>query len=390
MRCPLKDAAIDAPNAVAIIEKGCEISYRMLDQMADSIRLDDSRCIVNEQPSVHLIAKLFAALRQNIPFCPLNLKLPRQALESYRKRLVNAPFAQILLFTSGSSAAPKLARLSLHNLLTSARAVIDAVNLKPEDRWHLSLPLYHVGGLGIIFRSVLARAGVVLDAFSPAITHLSYVPTQLYRAWPIYPTLKCVLLGGAPIFSTPSKLPIIATYGLTEMSSAVLASQPHWQGNRLYLGNPLPHAEMRLIDQEIFVRGESLFLGYENKAQSDWFATGDLALFDPNFGYSIIGRKDNMFISGGENIQPEEIEKTLLEDPNILEAVVVPKQDAEYGNRPVVFLKTLTPISLSYIQNLLADRFPKYKIPIACYPLISDHLKVNRKSLYALCNCSGS
>ena len=104
----------------------------------------------------------------------------------------------------------------------------------------------------------------------PDITYISAVPTQLYRATPIYKNLKCLLIGGAPISTFPDRLPCYLSYGLTEMGSIVTAGFKS-------LGFPLPGREMRIVDQEIEVRGDTLFQGYwGEKKQEGWFATGDL------------------------------------------------------------------------------------------------------------------
>ena len=393
MECPLRQAALDTPNLTALKDRHQSFTFKELDELVNTIRFDSPRCILIEPPSISAILKLFAALRQNIPFCPLNLRLPSIQIEKQIQQLAQAPFAQVLLFTSGSTATPKLARLSLSHFLSNARALIPTVNLAPEDGWLLSLPLYHVGGLSIVFRCILARAQIILNPTDLNITHISNVPTQLYRSWPIHPKLKCILLGGAPIYATEPMLPIIVTYGLTEMSSAVLAQKPKWKNGRLYFGHPLPGHEIKLENREIFVRGASLFHGYANEKnqpftktpkthlQDQWFATKDLASFDAELGYSIIGRKDNLFISGGENIQPEEIEQILLENPDVLEAVVVPKSDPQFGTRPVAFLRTVHSINEKHLQITLQQYLPKYKIPIEFHPLEQTGFKADRKVL---------
>lgn len=396
--CPLKIAAKEAPSSLAFISKNIELSWEELDAQTEqfmmqlhkaSIREGD-RIAVLHPPCHELISLFFAAWRIGASICPLNLRLPPAQIESHLKKiqprlfitsfpfdprpLPTPPLSPIpqsaLLFTSGSTGSPKCAILSLQNLIANASY---SIPLEAQDRWLLSLPLFHVGGIGIMMRCILAKATLVLDEADTKITHLSFVPTQLYRASPVYKNLKCILLGGAPISSYPERLPIYATYGLTEMGSMVLARKhpPRINGS-LSLGNPMPKREIRLEqDGEIWVKGETLFQGYLNETppfQKGWFPTGDIGRYNEKEGYSILGRKDWQFISGGENIQPEEIEQHLLEIPDILEAVIAPKEDPEFGMRPVAFIRTLNPfLTLEKVQNLLADSLPKYKIPIALY-----------------------
>jgi O-succinylbenzoic acid--CoA ligase len=161
---------------------------------------------------------------------------------------------------------------------------------------------------------------------------------------------------------------------------------------RIYLGEPLPKREIHLkSDGEICVRGETLFQGYLNNGKIEsplnngWFETGDIGHYDLKGGIAIIGRKDGQFICGGENIQPEEIERYLLLIPDILEAVVVPKEDPEFGMRPVAVIRTLGPrMTLQKIQIALGEHLPKYKIPVALYQLDEipkNGLKIDRKQI---------
>jgi O-succinylbenzoic acid--CoA ligase len=101
---------------------------------------------------------------------------------------------------------------------------------------------------------------------------------------------------------------------------------------------------------EILVRGNTLFAGYVAGVAVDrpltpdgWFVTGDLGKWDPQGRLIVLGRKDSMFTSGGENVYPEEIERYLCQAPGVVQAVVVPLEDAEFGSRPVAFVKVASP-----------------------------------------------
>jgi len=353
-----------------------------------------------------LVNLLITCLEIGAVFCPLNVRLPPAALEEQLRTLQpkfifsssgcetrpspNAPLlpSSLLLFTSGSSGHPKLVSISHASFLASAKSANAACDLQPGDGWRLSLPMHHVSGLSIVFRCLLAGASIIFDDKDPSITHLSCVPAQLYSAWPIYPKLRCVLLGGGPIHDVPAKLPCLVSYGMTETASLFLAgSSPH----KL---QPLPNKEAKLSPEgELLVRGDSLFEGYwDGQAMhtpfdaDGWFATKDLARFDPALGFTIVGRKDNQFISGGENIQPEEIEAELRKLPGILEALVGPRHHEKFGMRPIAFLSMRegAPIDATSIQRSLAERLPKVKIPDALFPLdeLTIGLKRNRKKIF--------
>lgn len=302
------------------------------------------------------------------------------------------------LSTSGSSSIPKIACHSIGNHYYSALGSNAHLPLQPGDRWLLSLPLYHVSGIAILFRCFLAGATVVLPsdkAHAPQTliqteaTHLSFVPTQLHRllemASPLElitleRQLKGILLGGAAITPTlyhnavHHGLPLFPSYGMTEMSSQICTQfDPGFS-----LGHPLPYREITLdADQEIHVRGKTLFQGYLSDNQTydrpldhqGYFATGDLGFYSPKQGLLIQGRKDRLFISGGENIQPEEIENHLRRIEGMINVRIEPIEDQEFGKRPVAYIQTDKPFRDEELKEYLGTFLPKFKIPVAFYPL---------------------
>lgn len=281
------------------------------------------------------------------------------------------------LYTSGSSGKPKIACHTLQNHLLSAQGSFTVVPLQEHHCWGLTLPLYHVGALGILFRCYLSKAHVLLSQNLSRATHLSFTPTHLYRALRDnlqFPHLQTLLLGGAPLPALQTPWNILPTYGMTEMSSQIVTN------HTLH-----PHAEMTLApDGEIWVRGGILFQGYLNATTTrlnpkGWFETGDLGRWHHN-RFEVIGRKDNLFISGGENIQPEEIEAAIRDHCGIPEAIVIPIPDVEFGARPAVLLPN--PSLLPFIQAKLQYFLPKFKLPIRAFPLPPvTELKLNRKQL---------
>ena len=155
-------------------------------------------------------------------------------------------------------------------------------------------------------------------------------------------------------------------------------------------GSPLTEDTLRIWDGEIQVRGKTRFLGYLNQEGIDtpfdnegWFATGDLGRFDDAGNLHVSGRKDNMFTSGGENIQPEEIEERLCAVDGVVQAVVVPVHNAEFGMRPAAFVRQEgTAHSDVHLAAVLSEYLPDYKIPFAFFPWPidpdDDSMKVRR------------
>ena len=218
------------------------------------------------------------------------------------------------------------------------------------------------------------------------LTHISLVATQLYRlslsqlSFQKLKQLKAVLLGGSKI---PTKLleqalkqsiPVYTSYGSTEMSSQITTTRPDdLRCNIQISGKPLKYCEMKIDhDGEILLKGKTLFRGYildgDIKSLRDkegWFRTGDVGLMDDRDNLMVTGRKDNMFISGGENIYPEEIEQVLNNIDGIEESVVVVIDDEEFGIVPVAFLRTdeknIPDENEMKIQ--LLEHLPGYKTP---------------------------
>jgi O-succinylbenzoic acid--CoA ligase len=154
----------------------------------------------------------------------------------------------------------------------------------------------------------------------------------------------------------------------------------------------LAHRQIKIDDeQQIWVRGATLFRGYVNGASiscptdaEGWYGTGDLGRWDSQGRLIIIGRRDHLFISGGENIYPEEIERALLDLPGVLQAIVVPAADREFGQIPVAFVDG-DHDQVTHWRRALAELLPKFKIPARYYPWPQhEGLKPNRRTLQQL------
>lgn len=303
-----------------------------------------------------------------------------------------------LVFTSGSTGTPKAALHTLGNHVWNARGSNANIALEPGDRWHLALPLYHVGGLGILFRTLEARSDLVFGGLEGA-THLSLVATQLYRllAEGGPPNgLKAVLLGGSAIppalldEAVRRGLPVHTSYGLTEMATQVTTTPPDADRETLRSsGALLPHRELRISGEgEILVRGQTRFVGYVSPDglaapfnADGWYAAGDLGFLDEMGRLHVTGRRDFLFISGGENIQPEEIERALAAC-GVVQSLVVPVPDDEFGQRPVAFVSPEALANVAALRKALEAVLPRFKIPVAFLPLpVQEGLKPDRRKL---------
>ena len=318
-----------------------------------------------------------------------------------------------IVFTSGSTGTPKAALHTWRNHLYSAKGSNANLPLHPGDRWGLSLPLYHVGGLAILVRCALAGAAVVLPesgatladgGVGSGVTHLSLVATQLRRL--LYATegappsrLRAVLLGGGPIPDTLLRRgyerdwPLLTSYGCTEMASQVTTTAPGAPLDDLRTaGRRLPHRRVRIDEGQIMVAGAPLFQGYvtpdgldDPQTDDGWYPTGDRGEIDASGRLRVLGRVDRMFVSGGENVQPEEIESVLERIDGVERAVVVPVPSAEYGQRPVAFLHTTTPLTAAHLRSVLESTLPGFKIPDAFHSLPDEAtrggLKIDREQL---------
>jgi o-succinylbenzoate---CoA ligase len=455
--CPLRAAAGASPGAPAVVGVGGEITYGELDRRVSGVagRIGELGFGVGDRVALYLpkdgryLVLLLALIRAGCVACPLSTRLPPRgvapllkkaacrALISSDEDLLGATDADVgklrpetllaqasvardrtqssgplhlaldlpatIVFTSGSAGEAKAARHTFGNHYFSALGSNANIALAPGDRWLHSLPIYHVGGLSILFRCLLAGATVALPDASPGgavtgATHVSLVSTQLLRLLresdPAPGGLKAILLGGGPVpislvdEAAARGLPIHTSYGLTEMASQVTATPPGASREALRTsGRPLPYRELSISDSgDILVKGETLFAGYVEGDSIDpasdtdgWFHTGDLGELDADGYLRVRGRKDNLFISGGENVQPEEIEEALCRIEGVEEAVVVPVPDAEFGAQPVAFVRTAG-VEPGDLARALEPVLPRFKIPAAFHgwPEEAGGMKVDR------------
>lgn len=307
-----------------------------------------------------------------------------------------------MTLTSGSTGLPKAAVHTCAAHLASAEGVLALLPYAGEDDWLLSLPLFHVSGQGILWRWLLAGARLTvcekqpLEQMLQGCTHASLVPTQLWRLLngEEKVALKAVLLGGAAI---PGELTLRATsrgirswcgYGLTEFASTVCAKEADGLAD---VGYPLPGREVKLVEGEVWLKAASMASGYWRDGQlvpvanaQGWFATRDRG--EMNAGrLTILGRMDNLFFSGGEGIQPEEVERVIGTHPQVSQVYVVPLDDVEFGQRPVAVVECEAGVDIAQLPHWVGDKLARFQQPVHWLVLQTElkngGIKISRRAL---------
>lgn len=335
-----------------------------------------------------------------------DLDLP-QGIDSKPTLSVDPAAAATALFTSGSTGKPRAVVHTLSNHLYSAIGSAANLPIRHDDYWLVALPMSHVSGLSILFRCLLSGATALLarsgsfcndDAryFLPQTTRLSVVPAQLPRLLEVPAShrsaLRSVLVGGQAVpmnlvdRARSEGIPVLTTYGLTEMASQIATSPPGACLPPGVCGSVLPYRRLRVRDGQIEVGGQTLFAGYLTEAGIDppplcsdgWFRTGDCGHLNTTGLLTVTGRVDAMFVSGGENIHPQEIEMVLGEHSAVGFAVVVPVPDPKFGARPVAFIAShaagaspAMPVEAE-MQAFLTSRLPRFKHPVRYYPMPTE------------------
>jgi O-succinylbenzoic acid--CoA ligase len=296
-----------------------------------------------------------------------------------------APGTALLLPTSGSTGVPKVVELSAAALLTSARATHARVG--PPGRWLLALPLTHVAGWQVLVRGLLApedrrvpvrvtgpstadAVAAALDAADPAVAYASLVPTQLGRLLDSPDATRAasaltVLLGGAAAPAAlldrarRAGLTVVTTYGSTETS-----------GGCVYDGLPLDGVTTSLTtDGRLRLSGPVLATGYRDGspgfATQDrvrWFTTSDLARLDGG-RVEVLGRADDVVVSGGENVSPAAVERVLLEVAGVRDALVVGVPDVQWGSAVVALVVADDGVSDEALRAAVAGRLGRHHAP---------------------------
>lgn len=405
-----------------------------------------SRIVENARPTLMISESRFRSLAESAGVAAVGTRWiemleDRDAPASFASRgllppdaTVHAEDAALILYTSGSTGAPKGAVLPHRQLFYNAVATTTAWELGAQDIAPVSTPFFHTGGWNVFATPLWQRGGrvVLFDQFDPAgflagldeerCTVALTIPTQLIMllesaAWGReIPSLRCFISGGAPCALSLMDRVRAAGYGMKEgfgltecgpnCFSMPLDEAPRRPGS---VGWPVPFLDMRLVREdgsecepdeagELLLRGPQMFSGYfddplrtaQAVTSDGWLRTGDLAMRDADGAYRICGRRKEMFISGGENVYPGEVESALIEQPSVAEVAVVGVRDAKWGEVGHAFVVARRGGSVAP-DELLAwgrARLAGYKVPkgvtvLDALPRLGSG-KVDRNALVAL------
>jgi O-succinylbenzoic acid--CoA ligase len=277
------------------------------------------------------------------------------------------PGDALVVATSGTTGVAKGVVLDHAAVAAHAHAVHTRLAVDPAtDRWLACLPLSHVGGLGVVTRALVTGTAleVVADATATTIdeaarsgaTLVSLVPTVLDR---VDATGFRWIVVGAAHDPRPRPGNVVHTYGMTESGGGVV-----------YDGIPLDGVEMRVVDGEIQLRSPTLLRAYRDgtdpRTADGWYPTGDLGSLDAEGVLHVDGRREELIITGGENVWPGAVEALLREAPGVADVAVVGRDDPEWGQRVVAVVEAADPATapqLDELRALVEQRLPPFAAP---------------------------
>lgn len=407
------DAAAEAPQIPALVFDQHAVSYAELAQrahaLAEQLPPPGELLPIVARAELDTLALVQAAIARGVPVLPLHPRWTEAERRALGQRARDAgplgamgpederPLAVIC--TSGSSAEPKAVVLSRRAFAAAAHASEQNLGWLPGDRWLLTLPFSHVGGFSILTRCLRARATVVVAGsaaggprLAPAelaelvdrqrVTLISLVPTQLAQllelipAWDPGPALRVMLVGGA---ACPKPLlvrargrgwPVLTTYGMTETCSQI-ATQRYGSppASESDVGPPVSGLEVRVVDGTLRVRGPTLFSGYLGRPLREvldgdgFFDTGDRGAIDDQGRLHVLGRRGDLIITGGENVSPLDVERSLEGHPDVAAVCVFGVEDMIWGELVAAAVVLRPGADLSQLVAWSREHLARFKRP---------------------------
>lgn len=311
-----------------------------------------------------------------------------------------------IIYTSGTTGRPKGAMLTHRNLLTNARAYVDAAGQRPDDRVLCLLPMYHCYGWTVcVTSSLLLGSPIIIQTTYNFKAALRLVQAQKVTVFVGVPAVMELLVDGADLrelesvrlfisggaslgeglgerFTAWCKRPLLDGYGLSETSPVVSFNRPdHTRFGSI--GLPIDGVDVAILDPEgkelpagergeIGVRGPNVMLGYLNLPEATqeavrggWFHTEDVGYFDEDGYLFLVDRLKDMIISSGENIYPREVEEAIQELPGVAEAAVIGVPDPLRGQAVAAWVVAEEGAALDFraMRRTLLKQIAAYKVP---------------------------
>ena len=302
-----------------------------------------------------------------------------------------------IMYTSGTTGKPKGVLQTFGNHFYSAVSSALNLGLSSADKWLCVAPIFHISGFSIIMRGLIYGMTVrLVEKFraeeierilaNETVTIMSVVPFMLKKLIQqqnktnthYNSAFRCMLLGGGTIdretleICLQRSIPVVQCYGMTETCSQIVALRSVDALLKLgSVGQPLFSTQLKLSkDGEILLKTPALTPGYLNlpnklpsKMIDGWYRTGDIGHLDKEGYLYIDGRADEMLISGGENIFPQEVEQVYQRYPQINEVAVVGQNDSVWGQVPVAFVVSDRRLSPTKLMNYGYEHLARYKVP---------------------------
>lgn len=302
-----------------------------------------------------------------------------------------------IMYTSGTTGKPKGVLQTFGNHFYSAVSSALNLGLSSADKWLCVAPIFHISGFSIIMRGLIYGMTVrLVEKFraeeierilaNETVTIMSVVPFMLKKLIQqqnktnthYNSAFRCMLLGGGTIdretleICLQRSIPVVQCYGMTETCSQIVALRSADALLKLgSVGQPLFSTQLKLSkDGEILLKTPALTPGYLNlpdklpsKMIDGWYRTGDIGHLDKEGYLYIDGRADEMLISGGENIFPQEVEQVYQRYPQINEVAVVGQTDPVWGQVPVAFVVSDRRLSTTKLMNYGYEHLARYKVP---------------------------